>query len=188
MYEVEVKVPADLEPFATVSRPSRRRLAVPSSRSTPITTRPHREFAETDEALRIRSERPEDAPDETRVTYRGPLVDDESKTRKEVETSVADRETMDAILSNLGFEPAATVRRAESASRSRATPSPSIRSTASASTLRSRPTSTEDRTRGGSRRRIRRARATGSRSRRPAQNLVSRTVARVRRDWQLTAT
>ncbi|WP_226041328.1 class IV adenylate cyclase [Natrinema sp. DC36] len=111
MYEVEVKVPADLEAV-------RDRLealeATPRGAVVQVDTyydAPHREFAETDEALRIRSERPEDAPDETRVTYKGPLVDDESKTREEAETSVADRETMDAILANLGFEPAATVRK-----------------------------------------------------------------------------
>ncbi|ELY69533.1 class IV adenylate cyclase [Natrinema versiforme] len=111
MYEVEVKVPADL---AVV----RDRLAALEAISEGAVVQvdtyydaPHREFAETDEALRIRSERPEDGDAETRVTYKGPLVDDESKTREEVETSVADREKTDAILTNLGFEPAATVRK-----------------------------------------------------------------------------
>jgi len=63
MYEVEVKVPADLEAV-------RDRLealeATPRGAVVQVDTyydAPHREFAETDEALRIRSERPEDAPD-----------------------------------------------------------------------------------------------------------------------------
>ena len=40
---------------------------------------------------------------------KGPLVEAESKTREEYETGVDDGETADAIIDNLGFEPAATV-------------------------------------------------------------------------------
>ncbi len=73
---------------------------------------PHRDFAATDEALRIRRERPADGDAfEARVTYKGPLVDDASKTREEFETGVADGETMADVLDGLGFEPAATVRK-----------------------------------------------------------------------------
>ncbi|ELY99117.1 adenylyl cyclase CyaB [Natrialba chahannaoensis JCM 10990] len=80
---------------------------------------PHRSFAETDEALRIRRERRPDSDQnradghdgDTRVTYKGPLVDDESKTREEAETAIGNGETFDSILTNLGFEPAATVRK-----------------------------------------------------------------------------
>ncbi len=73
---------------------------------------PHRDFAATDEALRIRDERSLDRDDgasHADVTYKGPLVDDASKTREEAETTVADREAMADILDGLGFEPAATV-------------------------------------------------------------------------------
>ncbi|QCS42914.1 class IV adenylate cyclase [Natrinema versiforme] len=111
MYEVEVKVPADL---AVVRDRLAALEATPEGAVVQVDTyydAPHREFAETDEALRIRSERPEDAAEKTRVTYKGPLVDGESKTREEVETSVADHEKTDAILTNLGFEAAATVRK-----------------------------------------------------------------------------
>ncbi|OLZ41207.1 adenylate cyclase [Natrinema saccharevitans] len=111
MYEVEAKVPADL---GVVRERLERLAATPEGAVVQVDTyydAPHREFAETDEALRIRSERPEDGEAETRVTYKGPLVDDESKTREEVETAVADGEKTDAILTNLGFEPAATVRK-----------------------------------------------------------------------------
>ncbi|WP_226481851.1 class IV adenylate cyclase [Natrinema amylolyticum] len=111
MYEVEVKVPADL---AAVRERLDALEARPLGTVVQVDTyydAPHREFAETDEALRIRSERPEDGADETRVTYKGPLVDDESKTREEVETAVADHDKTDAILTNLGFEAAATVRK-----------------------------------------------------------------------------
>jgi adenylate cyclase class 2 len=111
MYEVETKVPADLEVV-------RDRLAALGA--TPLGTvvqvdtyydAPHRDFAATDEALRVREERPENGTTEVRITYKGPLVDDESKTREEVETAVADREKADAIFTNLGFEAAATVRK-----------------------------------------------------------------------------
>ncbi len=111
MYEVEVKVPADLEAI---------RAQLDELEATPTGAvvqedtyydAPHRSFPETDEALRIRAERPEDDPDETRLTYKGPLVDDASKSREEVETSVGDGEKVDTVLTKLGFEPAATVRK-----------------------------------------------------------------------------
>ncbi|MDG5759509.1 class IV adenylate cyclase [Natronococcus sp. A-GB1] len=111
MYEVEVKVPADLEAV-------RARLDGLEATATGAVVQadtyydaPHRSFPETDEALRIRTERLEDDPDETRLTYKGPLVDDASKSREEVETAVGDGEKVDAVLTKLGFEPAATVRK-----------------------------------------------------------------------------
>jgi adenylate cyclase class 2 len=119
MYEVEVKVPAD---HVAV----RRRLAAVGAESLGTVTQrdtyydaPHRAFAETDEALRIRRIRHEstsddEPPDETRLTYKGPLVDTESKTRREHETAVGDGETMDAVLRALGFEPAAVVEKERS--------------------------------------------------------------------------
>ena len=145
MYEVEVKLPAD---HAAV----RRRLAELDAEPLGAVIQrdtyydaPHREFAETDEALRIRrvshgadetgrndeangssgddgghgsgEDDESDAAEreigddgvETRVTYKGPLVDADSKTRREHETGIDDGETMDAILRALGFEPAAVV-------------------------------------------------------------------------------
>ncbi|MFB6090736.1 MAG: class IV adenylate cyclase [Halobellus sp.] len=81
---------------------------------------PHRDFAATDEALRLREERPADdeaegsgeEPDAdatTKVTYKGPLVDADSKTREEHETAVDDVEAARGIFEGLGFEPAAVV-------------------------------------------------------------------------------
>lgn len=70
---------------------------------------PHRDFAETDEALRVRHEKPEDRPPRAYITYKGPLVDDESKTREEAETPVGDEAAARDILASLGFRPAATV-------------------------------------------------------------------------------
>ena len=112
MYEVEVKVPADLEAV-------RNRLeALDADRKRTVVQEdtyydaPHRSFPETDEALRIRREStPETDEAESRITYKGPLLDDESKSREEVETGVADGEKIDAVLTNLGFDAAATVRK-----------------------------------------------------------------------------
>jgi adenylate cyclase class 2 len=108
MYEVEVKVAADLNVVAE-------RLGELGATRTGDVVQvdtyydaPHREFAETDEALRVRRES-RDGGTEARITYKGPLVEAESKTREEHETGVGSGETADAIFANLGFEPAATV-------------------------------------------------------------------------------
>jgi adenylate cyclase class 2 len=108
MYEVEVKVAADLAAVAD-------RLEALGATQTGDVVQvdtyydaPHREFAETDEALRVRRET-EAGSTEARITYKGPLVEAESKTREEHETTVADGETADDIFANLGFDPAATV-------------------------------------------------------------------------------
>lgn len=107
MYEVELKLRADHDRV-------RERLAdCGADRVGAVTQRdtyydaPDRDFAATDEALRVRRER----DDGTRVvlTYKGPLVDSDSKTREEAETRVSSREDVEAILGGLGYEPAATV-------------------------------------------------------------------------------
>ncbi len=112
MYEVEVKVPADLERVRDrVTELEADELGTVVQTDTYYDA-PHRSFADTDEALRIRRERPLDEETaETNVTYKGPLVDDESKTREEIETGLEDGEAFDSVLQNLGFEPAATVRK-----------------------------------------------------------------------------
>ncbi|WP_058366665.1 class IV adenylate cyclase [Haloparvum sedimenti] len=119
MYEVELKVPADLDAV-------RERLeAAGAQRETALEQvdtyydAPDRDFAETDEALRLREETPlggesgseDGAAPTTKVTYKGPLVDDDSKSREEHETAVADGSAMAGVLEGLGYEPAATVRK-----------------------------------------------------------------------------
>ncbi len=61
---------------------------------------PSRDFARTDEALRLRTEN-----DLTVITYKGPKLDGETKTREEFEVSIANRATMASILDRLGFKP-----------------------------------------------------------------------------------
>ncbi len=114
MYEVEMKVRVDHDRIRT-------RLAeldaVPTGTVRQIDTyydHPVRSFADTDEAFRIRREitttdTATEERDTTRVTYKGPLVEAESKTREELETTVGDEDTFAAIVEKLGFEPAATV-------------------------------------------------------------------------------
>lgn len=69
---------------------------------------PNKDYAKTDEALRIR-EIP-DGDDFKRVlTYKGPKIDTKSKTRKEVEVTINDTDNMNEILLNLGFKPSAIV-------------------------------------------------------------------------------
>ena len=112
MYEVEVKVPATLETVRDRLEELEAEAVDAVVQEDTYYDAPHRSFAETDEALRTRTERAQAWTDErTRLTYKGPLVDDESKTREEFETAIEDPETIDAILDRLGFEPAATVRK-----------------------------------------------------------------------------
>ncbi|PSP28061.1 class IV adenylate cyclase [Halobacteriales archaeon QH_2_65_14] len=112
MYEVELKLRADHE---------RVRERLESLGATHVETvtqedtyydAPDREFAETDEALRVRRESTADGTARSFLTYKGPLVDVESKTRSEAETRVADDDATDSILTGLGYEAAATVRKA----------------------------------------------------------------------------
>lgn len=109
MYEVELKLSADHESLGD-------RLAELGATHTATVTQidtyydaPHRSFADTDEALRIRREQPADGESVTKLTYKGPLVEAASKTREEHETAVADDDALSGVLSGLGFEPAAVV-------------------------------------------------------------------------------
>ncbi|MBB6645861.1 class IV adenylate cyclase [Halobellus ruber] len=115
MYEVELKLRADHDAVRAALDDAG---ATPDRQVRQVDTyydAPHRDFAETDEALRLREETRErvggeEQPDPTtRITYKGPLVEAESKTREEHETAVADGDEAAGILAGLGFEPAAVV-------------------------------------------------------------------------------
>lgn len=71
---------------------------------------PHRDFAQTDEALRIRKVQQGDAED-LFITYKGAKMDDVSKTRKEVEVGIEDSAKVADIFQSLSFRPVATVRK-----------------------------------------------------------------------------
>jgi len=59
---------------------------------------PGRDFAVTDEALRIRED-----GQSVRLTYKGPLIDDVAKSRLELETGIESAEVAAGILEALGF-------------------------------------------------------------------------------------
>ncbi|ERG88478.1 MAG: adenylyl cyclase CyaB, putative [halophilic archaeon J07HX5] len=119
MYEVELKL-------QTAHEPVRDQLGTTDATHVGRITQadtyyqaPDRDFADTDEALRIRIETPGDTAPESLsartsdarvlLTYKGPLIDPESKSRAEAETPVADATALERILTGLGYEPTATV-------------------------------------------------------------------------------
>ncbi len=69
---------------------------------------PCRDFAETDEALRIRIRR-FNGHFEAFITYKGPKIDENSKTRKEIEVPISDPDKHLEILESLGFEEVLTI-------------------------------------------------------------------------------
>jgi adenylate cyclase class 2 len=133
MYEVEVKVPASHEAVREALAAAGAACEETVAQADTYYDAPHRDFAETDEAFRVRRvataasgfERAGDlaadidhvltgdarASGESRVTYKGPLVETESKTREEFETTVGDGDQMREIVAHLGFDPVATVRK-----------------------------------------------------------------------------
>ena len=65
---------------------------------------PSRDFATTDEALRIREEE-----GKSFITYKGPKLDTLTKSREELEVPLVDPKDLGALLLRLGFEPVAVV-------------------------------------------------------------------------------
>ncbi len=65
---------------------------------------PSRDFAKTDEALRVRS-----VGGACVATYKGPKLDATTKTRREIETPLADAPAFVQMLEALGFQRVATV-------------------------------------------------------------------------------
>ena len=65
---------------------------------------PSRDFSETDEALRIRF-----INKDPYITYKGPKLDEVSKSREEIETKLIEPEKHKKILKKLGFKEAAEI-------------------------------------------------------------------------------
>jgi adenylate cyclase class 2 len=74
---------------------------------------PCRDFAVTDEALRLRAESDGCSLSYNSLTYKGPKLDATTKTRREIElplgASAQTASTLEAILIELGFQPIAQV-------------------------------------------------------------------------------
>jgi adenylate cyclase class 2 len=109
--EVEMKFP--VADFATLER----RLAewgaradAPRLDADHYVNAPDRDFARTDEALRLRRIGPANF-----ITYKGPKRDAQTKTRTEIEVPLADGDTAAEgflrILTHLGYRPVAVVRK-----------------------------------------------------------------------------
>jgi len=109
MYEVELKVAAD---HRAAREALRDRGATPRGTVTQEDTyydAPHRDFGTTDEALRLRTETTGENARAVTLTYKGPLLEEASKTREERETTVGDADAAGAILEAVGFDPVAVV-------------------------------------------------------------------------------
>jgi adenylate cyclase class 2 len=110
-YEVENKFPVS-DP-ATIERRLGElgaRLGEPEPQVDRYFNHPARDFAATDEALRIRS-----VADRNWLTYKGPKLDAATKTRREIELAFASGEAgkqqLEELLTALGFRPVAAVRK-----------------------------------------------------------------------------
>lgn len=115
MFEVEVKIRAPHQPVrAALHERDADHLGSVRQVDTYYDA-PHRSFEATDEAVRVRREsedgEPAEATDAGTLTYKGPLVEEASKSRLEVQTAVADAAATHEILSSLGFSDVATVRK-----------------------------------------------------------------------------
>jgi adenylate cyclase class 2 len=110
MYEVELKFPLP-DPVPVVRKllhwGARQEAAV--DQCDVYYRHPVRDFEQTDEALRVRS-----VGTEHRVTYKGPVVDSRTKTRREIEVPFGAPDAgarFGEILVALGFQPVRAVRK-----------------------------------------------------------------------------
>jgi adenylate cyclase class 2 len=111
MIEVEVKAHAqDLEAIETNLRGIGAHWVKEEYQEDLYFNAPHRDFAVTDEALRVRRVSDEKG-DHNFVTYKGAKLDSVSKTRKEIEVGIKDPVKMEDIFENIGFRPAAPVKK-----------------------------------------------------------------------------
>ncbi len=109
--EVEQKFPlASTEALHRALAPWQVRFSEPELQVDRYFNHPARDFAQTDEAFRIRS-----IGEQNFVTYKGPKLDAETKTRWEIEIAVAsgadEAERFAQLLLALGFREAGTVKK-----------------------------------------------------------------------------
>lgn len=110
---IEVEVKAKIENFDEMEKKLKDIGAVKSKKeyqediyfNSPIV-----DFAKSDEALRIRTTRENDK-ENIFITYKGPKLHHESKTREEIEISVEDSEKCSRIFERIGFEKVRTVKK-----------------------------------------------------------------------------
>lgn len=107
MMEIEIKSPCeDLEGMERRLRARGAEFHGEVSQVDLYLSHPCRDFAKTDEALRLREE-----GGSVTLFYKGPKLDPRSKTREELSVAVPDPAAMRMILERLGFRPVAEVRK-----------------------------------------------------------------------------
>ncbi|MDR2754835.1 MAG: class IV adenylate cyclase [Planctomycetaceae bacterium] len=72
---------------------------------------PQRDFSVTDECLRIRRRKSPKGTEEKSLTYKGPKIDQKTKTRREIEIQIDPQEPYETLLELLGFQAKETVRK-----------------------------------------------------------------------------
>ncbi len=115
-FEVEVKVPiTDSEVMKQKLLDSGARMLNSEVQIDTYFDHPCRTFLETDEAVRVRTRRPLDdqelessfSPNE--LTYKGPRIDEKTKTRLEYTVGITDTDSLSSILESLDFKHVAAV-------------------------------------------------------------------------------
>src|SRR5882672_7598822 len=111
MLEIEVKYRvADFQPIEDRLRSWKAALAEDRHDADAYYNAPHRDFAKTDEALRVRR-----IGERNLITYKGPRIDRTTKTRTEIEIPLADgaepADGLERILQALSFRAVAVVRK-----------------------------------------------------------------------------
>ena len=72
---------------------------------------PCRNFVETDECLRLRKRTISEGTSEHFLTYKGPKIDPQTKTRQEIEMLITEPERWETLLVALGFHKSASVQK-----------------------------------------------------------------------------
>ena len=111
MLEIEMKFPvADFRAVQASLTQWNARPDLPLDEADHYFNAPDRDFAKTDEALRIRC-----IGSKNRITYKGPRQPGPAKTRTEIEIPLADgagaMATWERLLTHLGYRPVAVVRK-----------------------------------------------------------------------------
>jgi adenylate cyclase, class 2 len=101
MIELEIKMPCpDLKALERRLVEMGARLEGDLDQEDVYFSHPSRDFGATDEALRLRREN-----DRSRITYKGPKLDRDTKMREEIELELEDLARMSQVLERLGFIP-----------------------------------------------------------------------------------
>lgn len=106
MIEIEIKARADHRSLLAALKSAGATFEKTVEQNDTYYNAPHRDFGETDEALRLREQ-----SGRVYMTYKGKKLDAKSKTRKEVEVEVSDLDKMEDILQSLGFRKTLNVKK-----------------------------------------------------------------------------